>query len=128
MKRIALSIVALAALAFVVAPTMAADGYYGARQHASQHSDLNHRAVHRAVEHHNAHHYPMNRYQHRSLHADLNHRAVHDQLEHRSTHRSYSPGYGQSSYGFSSGYGGHGAYGYRGVQVQTPYFSLGLRR
>jgi len=113
MKRLVMSLGALAAVAALAMPANADDfhrphhrGYYGGghvarANHARHHDDLEHRAYHRELDHRSAHRYPMTYWQHESLHDDLGHETFHDRLEHRGAHATgayYPSGYRYYSY------------------------------
>lgn len=103
MKRLALTVGALAALACVTAPVSASDGYYRwiikQNNHVRHHDDLDHRAFNRELRHREVHRYPMTYRQHDRLHDSLDHEAFHGRLEHREAHCShaYTPYYRHGS-------------------------------
>ncbi len=110
MKRFALILTTVGALALLSTPAMASDNYFvrrshGAVHHAQDHAALNYRAAARAAVHHNSHHYPTTRYQHAITHSRLNHQAGHDALRHHSAHDSgrYYSRYGHNSFGIRIG-------------------------
>ena len=92
MKRLALTLAALAVFSVLTAtPAKAGDIYFRGYHHSRFHDRVEHRTFHRSLIHRNAHSYPMTRYGHDRLHDALDHDAFHDHLEHRSYHRRYSP-------------------------------------
>ena len=106
MKRIALTVATLAALACMNTPASASDGYYrrfiGQNNHVRHHDNLDHRSYHRQIRHREVHRYPMTYRQHGRLHDSLGHEAYHDAVEHGVAHysRAYTP-----YYRFGSGIG-----------------------
>ncbi|MBI2477649.1 MAG: hypothetical protein HYV60_03075 [Planctomycetia bacterium] len=123
MKRIALSIATVAALAACTNATQASDltellrvalgtNHYSYRHaaqhaHADHHADLQYREIEREAVHHAAHHQPLTVPQHVRLHNDLGHAAYHDAVEHDTAHvtRAYSPRYIQHYRSVPYGYG-----------------------
>ena len=105
MKRFALILSAVGAIALLSTPAMASDNFYfgggyGAVRHVQDHARLNHRTQHRAEAHHDAHHSPMTNRQHSRVHNQLNHQAAHDEVRHHTAHDSgrYYDGYGLRDY------------------------------
>ena len=110
MKRLALTVAALAALACINTPASASDfsrwfgpnNYVRHYNHVRHHDDLDHRSYHRQLYHREVHRYPMTYRQHGRLHDSLNHEAFHDSLEHGSAHLSHAH---TPHYRFGSGIG-----------------------
>ncbi len=95
MKKFALALTVLAAIAVFSSPAEA-----GHQRHGSSHQELRHRSYHRSVTHRDAHRYPISYRQHDNLRHDV----YHDRLEHRSNHRydrGRRIGFGISGRGFS---------------------------
>ena len=117
MKRLALTIAVLAALACTDTTASASDFsrlFWGNRHHVRHnnhvrhHDDLYHRSYHRQQTHRDVHRYPITYRQHGRLHDSLNHEGFHDSLEHSSAHGShaYTPHYRfGSGIGFRSSHG-----------------------